>query len=123
MEKVKRLLFIAALFGAGCIGVTAANDVSELAVVGSVTGRITDAEHRVLPGATIMIEELHTGVTSDMNGFYKLPNLKPGTYEVKISYVGFQPIVAKIYQQAQGAANNGGNGGNPDDGTEFNQHS
>ena len=33
-----------------------------------------------------------------------------------------QPIVAKIYQQAQGAANNGGNGGNPDDGTEFNQH-
>ena len=96
MEKVKRLLFIAALFGAGCIGVTAANDVSELAVVGSVTGRITDAEHRVLPGATIMIEELHTGVTSDMNGFYKLPNLKPGTYEVKISYVGFQPIVAKI---------------------------
>ena len=33
-----------------------------------------------------------------------------------------QPIVAKIYQQAQGAAGNNGNGGNPDDGTEFNQH-
>ena len=32
-----------------------------------------------------------------------------------------QPVIAKIYQQAQGAAN-GGNGGNPDD-TEFNQHS
>ena len=33
-----------------------------------------------------------------------------------------QPIVAKIYQQAQGASGNNGNGGNPDDGTEFNQH-
>ena len=33
-----------------------------------------------------------------------------------------QPIVAKIYQQAQGAAGNNGNSGNPDDGTEFNQH-
>ena len=32
-----------------------------------------------------------------------------------------QPIVAKIYQQAQGAANNGSTGGNGDD-TEFNQH-
>ena len=32
-----------------------------------------------------------------------------------------QPIVAKIYQQAQGAAGGSSNGGNPDD-TEFNQH-
>ena len=34
-----------------------------------------------------------------------------------------QPVIAKIYQQAQGAAgNNDGNGGG-DDGTEFSQHS
>ena len=59
--------------------------------MGTITGRITDADLQVLPGATIMIEELHTGVTSDVNGFYTLANLKPGTYKVKVSYVGYEP--------------------------------
>ncbi len=59
--------------------------------MGTITGRITDADRQVLPGATIMIEELHTGVTSDVNGFYTLANLKPGTYKVKVSYVGYEP--------------------------------
>lgn len=96
MEKGKRLLLAAAVFSAGCISLSAANDVTEINAGGSVSGRITDTEHHVLPGATIMIEDLHTGVTSDINGFYKLPNLKPGTYVVKISYVGYQPVVSKI---------------------------
>lgn len=59
--------------------------------MGTITGRITDADRQVLPGATIMIEELHTGVISDVNGFYTLANLKPGTYRIKVSYVGYEP--------------------------------
>lgn len=59
--------------------------------MGNIRGRITDTEKQVLPGAYVVIEELHTGVTSDINGFYSLPNLKPGTYKVKISYVGYSP--------------------------------
>ena len=59
--------------------------------MGTITGRITDADRQVLPGATITIDELHTGVTSDVNGFYTLANLKPGTYKVKVSYVGYEP--------------------------------
>ena len=58
---------------------------------GVISGRIVDAERKALPGATIMVEELHTGVTSDVNGFYILPNMKPGTYKVKVSYVGYSP--------------------------------
>ncbi len=58
--------------------------------MGSIRGRITDAkDHQVLPGANITIEDLHTGATSDVNGFYTLTNLKPGTYKVKVSYVGY----------------------------------
>ena len=59
--------------------------------MGNIRGRITDTDKQVLPGATVMIEELHTGVTSDINGYYSLPNLKPGTYKVKITYVGYSP--------------------------------
>ena len=48
------------------------------------------------PGASIYIEKLHTGVTSDVNGFYTFPNLDPGTYTVKVSYVGYSPVELKI---------------------------
>lgn len=63
---------------------------------GSIRGKVTDAEHQTLPGAAIQIESLHTVVTSDQNGFYSLPNLKPGTYKVKISYVGYEPKVITV---------------------------
>ena len=64
--------------------------------LGAVTGRITDSEKQVLPGASVMVEDLHMGVTTDINGYYKLPVLKPGTYTLKISYVGYAPITKKI---------------------------
>lgn len=58
---------------------------------GLVTGQITDAEKQILPGASIIVEGMHTGVTSDINGFYTIANLKPGTYTLKVSYVGYSP--------------------------------
>ena len=60
---------------------------------GSIRGKVTDAEHQALPGAAVQIESLHTVVTSDQNGNYSFSNLKPGTYKVKISYVGYEPKV------------------------------
>lgn len=83
-----RLLFATALVAAT---LHAAETASNAPALGCISGRVTDADRQILPGATIMIEELHTGVTSDVNGFYSLPNLKPGTYKVKISYVGYAP--------------------------------
>lgn len=63
---------------------------------GTVRGRIIDVTKQTLPGASIYIEKLHTGVTSDVNGFYTFPNLDPGTYTVKVSYVGYSPVELKI---------------------------
>lgn len=64
--------------------------------MGHVTGRVMDSDKQVLPGASIYIEDLHTGVVSDINGFYMLPNLDPGTYKLKISYVGYEPKVITL---------------------------
>ena len=55
-----------------------------------------DNENQTLPGATIYIEDLKTGVVSDINGFYTLPNLKPGTYTVRVTYVGYETMVMKM---------------------------
>lgn len=63
---------------------------------GTIRGRIIDASKQTLPGASIYIENLRTGVTSDVNGYYTFSNLNPGTYTIKISYVGYSPVEIKI---------------------------
>lgn len=69
---------------------------NEIDSPGSIRGKVTDAEHQALPGAAVQIESLHTLVTSDQNGNYSFSNLKPGTYKVKISYVGYEPKVITV---------------------------
>lgn len=64
--------------------------------LGSIKGIVLDADQQALPGAVITIEGMKTGVTSDMNGYYVLPNIKPGIYNVKISYVGYTPITRQV---------------------------
>lgn len=64
--------------------------------LGNIRGRIVDSSRQSLPGAVIQIEEMKKGVTSDVNGFFTLSNLKPGTYTIKVSYIGYEPIVKTI---------------------------
>ena len=63
---------------------------------GIILGRVVDGDNEILPGAGVFIESLQTGVTADIDGYYKLPNLKPGTYDVTVSYVGYGSITEKV---------------------------
>lgn len=63
---------------------------------GAVHGRVVDSGNQTLPGASIFVENLKSGVVSDVNGFYTLSNLKPGTYTVKVTYVGYKPIEMRL---------------------------
>lgn len=92
IEKVLLLLLI--LLSAG-LQVLANVNVNELKH-GTIKGRILDTSNQTLPGATIYIDSLHTGVVSDINGFYTLTNIAPGTYKVKVSYVGYSPVEMTI---------------------------
>ncbi|MCI6724168.1 MAG: TonB-dependent receptor [Bacteroidales bacterium] len=60
--------------------------------LGVIAGRICDTENHSLPGATIIVEGENIGVTSDINGYYTMPSLKPGTYTIKVTYVGYAPV-------------------------------
>ena len=90
--KVFTLLFLFVTVGSTAKADEKVNVVKQ----GTVRGRIIDATKQTLPGASIYIEKLHAGVTSDVNGFYTFPNLEPGTYTVKVSYVGYSPVELKI---------------------------
>ena len=93
-QFVKAFLFLLLFATSG--NAAMADEKANIVKQGTVRGRIIDVTKQTLPGASIYIEKLHTGVTSDVNGFYTFPNLDPGTYTVKVSYVGYSPVELKI---------------------------
>lgn len=95
MKKILKSVSLLLAASAFSVNAVAVND-TDAAEFGIVRGRVVDTENHTLPGASIFIEDLHTGVVSDIDGFYILPNLKPGEYKVKVTYVGYSPIEMKI---------------------------
>jgi hypothetical protein len=60
---------------------------------GSVTGKVTDPNGAVLPGATVVIKNVETNVeqtaTTNSDGEYSFPLLQPGKYSLTVSAQGF----------------------------------
>src|SRR5690242_6051835 len=63
----------------------------------TLTGTVTDPSGAVVPKAEIAVKGLATGVTrevvTDNAGFYSVPNLFPGSYEVSVTASGFSTLV------------------------------
>ncbi len=95
MKQIEKVLLSLLILLSTGLQVLANVNVNELKH-GTIKGRILDTSNQTLPGATIYIDSLHTGVVSDINGFYTLTNIAPGTYKVKVSYVGYSPVEMTI---------------------------
>ncbi|MCZ6673446.1 MAG: TonB-dependent receptor [Verrucomicrobia bacterium] len=69
---------------------------SEYAVAGTtgkISGRVVDASSGdPLPGANIQLVGTSVGASSDVNGDYFILNVHPGTYLVKISFIGYSTV-------------------------------
>lgn len=62
-----------------------------------LSGKITDADGgEALPGASIQLTGTVRGAASNGNGTYALRNVPAGTYEVRVSYVGFETSVQTV---------------------------
>src|SRR5260370_30933709 len=87
---MKRLLFVAAvvlvLSMPACFGQASA-------INGQIEGTVTDASGAVVPGATVLIENVNTGfrreLKTDSSGFFRFTVLPLGTYNLKATATGF----------------------------------
>ena len=79
MKKLLTLLFMVS-----AVLLTHAQQRSQIA------GRVSDSENLAMPGANVYIESLKTGAVTDVNGDYTIVDVPAGTYEVSISYIGYQ---------------------------------
>ena len=71
---------------------------SQAQETGSVSGKLIDKEYNnePLPFANVLIKGTTTGVTSDIDGLYKIENLDPGTYTFQFSFVGYETIENQV---------------------------
>jgi protocatechuate 3,4-dioxygenase beta subunit len=54
----------------------------------TLTGSVTDTSGAVLQGAQIQILQSLASYVSDKQGEFVVPSLDPGSYEVRITFVG-----------------------------------
>ena len=61
-----------------------------------IVGTITDATEAVVLGAEVTVQNVDTGiewkVTSNQSGYYTVPLLQPGNYEVTVQLEGFRTV-------------------------------
>ena len=59
---------------------------------GKIAGTITDEQGESLPGVNIRIVDSNQGNATNADGEYFILNIKPGTYTILVSYIGFKTI-------------------------------
>jgi hypothetical protein len=91
-----RILMVAVALG---MAIGASNTLAQSGA-GSVQGTVTDATGAIIPGASIHVVNDATAVAADAKtngaGFYQVPNLFTGNYDVTITAPGMKTYKSKI---------------------------
>src|SRR5258705_8650522 len=89
---------IPALILIGCLGMAVSAVFAQDVTKGVIGGTVTDSTGATVPGAKVTVTG-QTGErteTSDENGVFRIDNLTPGTYTVKVEQKGFKSSVANV---------------------------
>src|SRR5262252_4432691 len=74
--------------------------------VAQLNGTVRDSSGSVVANASVSLRNVDTNRTymsnSDASGYYIVPNLHPGTYELNVTYTGFQPFMQSNIQLTVG---------------------
>ncbi|HUI11711.1 MAG TPA: TonB-dependent receptor, partial [Bacteroidota bacterium] len=62
---------------------------------GKLAGRVVDEKKEPLPNAAVVITGTTLGAVTDLDGYYAVLNIPPGTYTVQIRMVGRRPYTEK----------------------------
>jgi hypothetical protein len=67
-------------------------------ISGDISGKISDIDtHVPLPGATVVItgSDPVKGSVSDVDGKFRIEKITPGRYDIKASYIGYEPCLLR----------------------------
>jgi iron complex outermembrane receptor protein len=61
-----------------------------------IKGKVTEVNGSPLAGAGVTIENTHLGVNTDAEGNFKMTVLKSGTYTIRFSFLGYEPLTREL---------------------------
>lgn len=67
---------------------------------GSIKGRVTTSDGQSAAFVSVGILNLSKGTTTDDNGNYRLTGVKPGSYTIKVSFIGMQTQQQQVAVEA-----------------------
>ncbi len=66
------------------------------AQTGKISGRVTDAATgEGLPGANVLVVGTERGASTDIDGYYAILNIRPDTYALRVSLIGYSTKVVE----------------------------
>jgi hypothetical protein len=78
------------------LGVLISVSLLQAATTGKITGVVTDAETgEALPGVNVILQGTNMGAATNLEGYYVIVNVPPGTYDLKATYVGYSAYLVK----------------------------
>lgn len=64
---------------------------------GVISGIVKDQNSVSLPGATLTLDKYNRYTISDQNGYFEFLNVPEGTYQVEVTYIGFQKAGVTVH--------------------------
>lgn len=90
------LNFIQYISFSGLIVLLLTTSITFAGTTGKITGKITDEQTgEAIVGANVIVEGTFLGAAADIEGFYSISNVPPGTYRLIISAVGYQKTIVE----------------------------
>src|SRR5881397_1727859 len=94
LDQIRSSIVLCALTALALLPAAASTQESR----GTLQGRVVDTSGAAVPGATVDVLNLATGVvsptTTNEQGSYRVPFLNPGNYRVTVSLTGFGKFIS-----------------------------
>jgi hypothetical protein len=75
---------------------TAAATASWAGITGILTGKVLDKDGKPVPAATVRVLGTTRGANTKTDGKYTIVNVTAGTYDVRVTAVGFDTVVKRV---------------------------
>ncbi len=81
--------------------------IAGIAQTGKIEGVATDKKNKeTLPGVMVTIEGTIIGTVADFEGHFVIPDVKPGKYRIKASYISYNPATVEDITVTAGKTTN-----------------
>ena len=67
--------------------------LAQAGTTGKIAGRISNETGDPLASANVVVQGTSLGAVADLEGYFFILNIPPGTYRVAASYIGFETVV------------------------------